>query len=93
VSANQVGIPQLFYITGYTATGSRTATGTQARVGEVAVDPRVIPLGSIVYIEGLGTFSAEDTGGMVIGRHIDVYVDTDAEAYRITGYHLVRWVK
>ena len=31
--------------------GGRTAMGTKARVGEIAVDPRVIPLGSRVYIE------------------------------------------
>ena len=52
-----------------------TATGTAARAGRtVAVDPRVIALGSRIYIEGLGERIAEDVGGAVKGNHIDVYV-------------------
>jgi 3D (Asp-Asp-Asp) domain-containing protein len=54
---------------------SLTATGTQARVGIIAVDPRVIPLGSTVYIPAFGReFRAEDTGGMIKGHHIDIYM-------------------
>lgn len=41
----------------------------------IAVDPGIIPLGSTVYIEGLGTFTAEDIGGAINGNHIDVLVD------------------
>jgi 3D (Asp-Asp-Asp) domain-containing protein len=45
----------------------------------IAVDPRLIPLGSRVYVDayrstaGGGWFTAADTGGAIIGRHIDVY--------------------
>lgn len=45
----------------------------------VAVDPRLIPLGSLVYLpdyvaaNGDGWFRADDTGGAIKGRHIDVY--------------------
>lgn len=45
----------------------------------IAVDPRLIPLGSRVYVAayrrtaGGGWFRADDTGGAIIGRHIDVY--------------------
>lgn len=45
----------------------------------IAVDPRLIPLGSLVYIAryrntaGRGWFRAEDVGGAIIGRHVDVY--------------------
>jgi len=79
-------------ITGYTATGSRTASGTWPVAGRtVAVDPNLIPMGSTVYIQGLGVFTAEDTGGAVIGPHIDVFVGSEAEAYSITGYRLVSW--
>ena len=40
--------------TAYTETGNRTASGMKAAVGVVAVDPKVIPLGSKLYIEGYG---------------------------------------
>jgi len=86
------GNAQYFTITGYTATGSRTATGTIPRWGTVAVDPHVIPLGSTVYIHGLGIFRAEDTGGAVIGHHVDVFESTVADAYAITGVRLVGWI-
>jgi 3D (Asp-Asp-Asp) domain-containing protein len=47
--------------------------------GSIAVDPKVIPLGSRVYIPSYrkdghgGWFIAQDTGGGILGRHIDVY--------------------
>jgi len=41
----------------------------------VAVDKNVIPLGSYLYIEGIGIRRAEDTGGLVKGKLIDIYVD------------------
>jgi 3D (Asp-Asp-Asp) domain-containing protein len=81
-----------FRITGYLATGSRTRTGTIPHWGTVAVDPSVIPLGSTVYIQGLGVFKAEDTGGAIIGRSVDVFVATAAQAYQLTGYRLVSFV-
>jgi 3D (Asp-Asp-Asp) domain-containing protein len=45
----------------------------------IAVDPRVIPLGSQVYVPAYrrdghgGWFIAQDTGGAITGHHIDVY--------------------
>jgi 3D (Asp-Asp-Asp) domain-containing protein len=86
------GNASLYRITGYTWTGGRTATGTYPHWGTVAVDPSVIPLGSTVYIQGLGVFHAEDTGGAVIGQHIDVFVNSVAEAYQLTGYRLVSFI-
>jgi 3D (Asp-Asp-Asp) domain-containing protein len=83
------GNARMFRITGYTATGNKTATGTWPHWGTVAVDKRIIPLGSTVYIQGLGIFHAEDTGGAVLGDHIDVFVNSAAEAYQLTGYRLV----
>ena len=59
--------------------GGRTAMGTRARVGEIAVDPNVIPLGSKVYIEGVGVRYAEDTGGNIKGNTIDIYMNTMSE--------------
>ena len=80
-----------FYLTGYVASGSRTATGTWPHWGTIAVDPRVIPLGTTVYIDGLGYFRAEDTGGGVIGRHIDVFCTSVSQAYGLTGYRAVTY--
>lgn len=53
---------------------NRTASGIWPYEGVVAVDPRVIPLGSTVWLEGLGNFLAADTGGGIKGNAIDVFV-------------------
>ena len=66
--------------TGYTHTGNRTATGTIPRRGTIAVDPRVIPLGTRIYVPGYGYGVAEDTGGAVNGRIIDLFFNTRTEA-------------
>ncbi len=58
-----------------------TATGTKAGYGTVAVDPRVIPLGSTVYIPNYGTAVAADTGGAIIGDRIDLCMETFEECY------------
>lgn len=61
-----------------------TATGKKPQINHtIAVDPRVIPLGSKVYIEGMGTYYAEDTGGAIKGNILDVFVRTEAEANRL----------
>jgi 3D (Asp-Asp-Asp) domain-containing protein len=57
-----------------------TASGLWPEPGMVAVDPRVIPLGSTVWIQGLGTFLAADTGSLVRGAHLDVYGLSYADA-------------
>lgn len=61
--------------------GSLTATGTvptynPGGISTISVDPRVIPLGSLVYVEGYGKAIAADTGGAINGNIIDVYVDS-----------------
>lgn len=59
--------------------GSLTKSGTLARVGAIAVDPSVIPLGTKLYVEGYGYCVAEDTGGLIKGNRIDVYFNSDEE--------------
>ncbi len=79
------------YATWYTAASAGgsgvTATGTGVYKGIVAVDPRVIPLGTRMYIPGYGYGIAADTGGAVIGNHIDLgYGADDVKDWR------TRWV-
>jgi len=61
-----------------------TATGATVRKGIIAVDPRVIPLGTRVYVEVLGSAAdygyavAADVGGAVKGNTIDVYLPSSS---------------
>lgn len=57
-----------------------TATGVPARRGIVAVDPRVIPLYTRVYVQGYGPAIAADTGGAIKGNRIDLCFDQLQEA-------------
>jgi len=59
-----------------------TATGIPARRGVVAVEPRVIPLGTRLYIMGYGTAIAADTGGAIRGAKIDLCYEDYNEAIR-----------
>lgn len=65
--------------TAYTYTGNPTATGANPRKGLIAVDPKVIPLGSQVYVEGYGYAVAADTGGDILGEKVDVFFPTFKE--------------
>jgi 3D (Asp-Asp-Asp) domain-containing protein len=79
--------------------GAKTATGTTCTENQtIAVDPRVIPLGSWVYLnipgEGWKKYHAEDTGGKIKGNRIDVYTgvvhaNTRQQKYNTTVE--VRW--
>jgi len=66
----------------------RTATGRRATYGVVAVDPRVIPLGSLLYVEGYGMALACDTGGAIKGNRIDLCYDTLRAANRFQTHYL-----
>ena len=59
----------------------KTRTGTKAEYGAIAVDPRVIPLGTLMYVEGYGFGIAEDTGGAIKGNKIDVCIEDRRQAY------------
>ncbi|MBP2649856.1 MAG: hypothetical protein H6Q74_681 [Firmicutes bacterium] len=66
--------------------GNKTYIGTNVRPGVIAVDPRIIPLGSrviIKYADGHKEYAvAEDTGGAIKGHRIDVAKWTVDEAHR-----------
>ena len=68
-----------YSIDGFTASGSRTIRDPNG-YSTIAVDPRVIPMGSKVYIEGYGYAIAADTGSAIKGNIIDVFFNTEAEA-------------
>lgn len=59
-----------------------TASGKMARWGTVAVDRNLIKLGSKLRIEGFPntTFRAEDVGGAIKGKHIDIWFPSHKEA-------------
>jgi len=59
-----------------------TAIGVKATKGIVAVDDRVIPMGTRLYIPGYGFAVAADRGRAIKGRRIDLCFDTYAEAVR-----------
>ena len=74
--------PVVFESTAYTWTGNRTASGSWPSRGTVAVDPRVIPLGTELHIEGYGPAVAADTGGAIRGQKIDLYMDSEHECWQ-----------
>jgi 3D (Asp-Asp-Asp) domain-containing protein len=87
------GIAQMGYMarsaiamlaTAYTADSAggdgMTAIGRRAGRGIVAVDPRVIPLGTRLYIPGYGLAVAGDTGGDIVGNRIDLGFDSMRDA-------------
>lgn len=59
-----------------------TATGVRARKGVAAVDDRVIPMGTRLYIPGYGFAIAADRGSAIKGNRLDLCFDTRAEALR-----------
>jgi 3D (Asp-Asp-Asp) domain-containing protein len=79
--------------TAYTADcagcGGMTAIGRRAGFGIVAVDPRVIPLGTRLFIPGYGVAIAGDTGGDIVGNRIDLGFDTLRDAM-LFGRHDVK---
>lgn len=59
-----------------------TASGVRAGFGVIAVDPRVIPLGTKLFIPGYGRAVAGDTGGAILGNRVDLGMATQGDAIR-----------
>ncbi len=66
-----------------------TAIGLKAEPGIVAVDPRIIPLKTRLYVEGYGPAIAADVGAAIKGHRIDLLFETVEEALRYGR----RWIK
>lgn len=75
-----------YYVARAYALKGRTADGTHAKVGVVAADPRVLPLGTRIRVSQAGRYSGDyivrDTGQHVKGKRLDVYVPTYTAARR-----------
>ena len=72
------GKPHTFVATAY-CRGRLTTAGTRVAPGTIAADPAVIPLGSIVRVQGLdapynGHYTVLDTGSKIRGRRVDLYM-------------------
>ena len=78
-------LPTSNYVaTAYSLRG-RTASGLMVSKGLIAADPRVLPLGSRVKLEVPGyhgEYLVADTGGMIKGRRIDIWIPSTKEAMR-----------
>nr|WP_305953425.1 3D domain-containing protein [Paenibacillus sp. P32E] len=86
------------YTAGFESTGKTskhpqygiTYSGVKVRrdknaVSTIAADPKVIPLGSVLYIPGYGYAVVADTGSAIKGRKIDLYFSTTKQVYKEWG--------
>ncbi|MFT8364161.1 MAG: 3D domain-containing protein [Sporolactobacillus sp.] len=71
---------------GITATGFNFNRNPKAKI--IAVDPRVIPMFSLVLIPGYGKAIARDTGGRIKGNIIDVHFSSKQQAIRWGRKHI-----
>jgi 3D (Asp-Asp-Asp) domain-containing protein len=67
--------------------GLTTKSGVRVQPGIAAGDPELLPVGSVIQVEGLqeryeGVYTVLDTGGKILGRRIDVYMWNCAEAIK-----------
>lgn len=78
-------VTRVFVATAHSQVG-QAASGEASRVGTVAADPKVLPLGSLILVTEAGRYSGRykviDTGPGVKGRRIDIYMASDREARR-----------
>lgn len=58
-----------------------TSSGLKVEEGRTIACPPEFPFGAKIYIEGIGERRCEDRGGAIKGNHIDIYVETKAEAF------------
>ena len=73
-----------FTATAYCFSG-RTAMGHGVRRGLVAADPRVLKMGSRIFVNAggwSGSYLVSDTGGAIKGKRLDIWVPSCAEARR-----------
>jgi 3D (Asp-Asp-Asp) domain-containing protein len=79
-----------FEVTCHTGKGV-TALGRPSSRETVSVDPRVVPLGTRLVIEGVGTRVAADTGRSIRGRRLDIWEPSAAACMRFGRRQLRVW--
>jgi 3D (Asp-Asp-Asp) domain-containing protein len=92
VSHAQAASCEMYRITGYVRGkgNPRTYDGTSVWTKEPIVAASWnVPINSVIQVRGLGAFRVADRGGKLGKRHIDVLVNSKAEAYSITGWRPV----
>jgi len=80
----QPGFRLAFAATAY-CRGETTASGVAVRAGIAAADPKVLPIGSVVQVDGIaeayrGIYTVLDTGPEIQGREVDLYMWNCTEA-------------
>jgi len=58
-----------------------TASGVKVLKNRTLACPPQFPFGTKIQIEGMGTFVCEDRGGAIRGNHVDIYMETKAQAF------------
>ena len=89
VSLEAVGPPEAASRSAFSATaycrGETTASGVGVRAGIAAADPKILPIGSVIRLDGVGApyrgiYTILDTGPEIQGREVDVYMWSCTEA-------------
>lgn len=80
------GVRTAFEATAY-CRGTTTASGVAVRAGIAASDPKMLPTGSVIQVDGLkapyaGIYTVLDTGPEIQGREVDLYIWNCDEAVR-----------
>lgn len=70
-----------FIATAYSLRG-RMANGQTVHSGAIAADPRILKLGTKVHIEGLGVFIVKDTGRLIKGNRLDIWLPNKQQAIK-----------
>jgi len=92
VGPPQPGSRQGFQATAY-CKGETTASGVAVRAGIAAADPAVLPIGSVVQVDGVpepyrGIYTVLDTGPEIRGREVDLYIWSCNEALKFGRRHV-----
>ncbi len=66
-----------------------TASGVKVKENRTLACPPQYPFGTKIQIDGMGTYFCEDRGGAIKGNHVDIYMETKAQAFAFGRRNLV----